>query len=78
MKLMVLYTKHAEDMLLERKIQRSLIELAIKQPDSSYIDDSGLAHLFKTIEEKVLRVVARRENNTYIIITMYYDRRMKK
>jgi len=74
----IIYTKHAEDMLIERMISKILIEQVIREPDSSQTDDKGLCHLFKTINDKVLRVVARRENNTYIIITMYYDRRMKK
>lgn len=60
MNLEILYSKHSEDMLIERMISKSLIEEVIKEPDSSHMDDRGLYHLFKTVNEKVLRVVARR------------------
>jgi len=71
------YTKHAEDMTEERAIPRSMVEKAIKEPDGQETDKNGLVHFFKKRNGKVLRVVTSRENNSYIVITTYYDRRLK-
>ena len=70
-----IFTKHAEEMIHERKISKVLVEETIISPDLSK-NENGTKVAFKKVGSKVLKVVYRHEN-TYIIVTAYFDRRMK-
>lgn len=72
------FTKHAEDMLKERKIDISLVESAVQNPDWKEDGEDELWHAFKRVGSKVLRVVIKGKEKPYTVITTYYDRRVKK
>ena len=74
----VKFTKHAEDMLIERGFSRSVILKAIEKPDWTENKDDDSWYAFQRIGNKVLRVVVRNEDDSYIVITMFYDRRVMK
>ena len=74
----VKFTKHAEDMLIERGFSRSTIIKAIEKPDWTGKKDDDSWYAFQRINNKVLRVVVRNEDDSYIVITMFYDRRVMK
>ena len=75
----VSFTKHAEDMLQERNFAREEIISIISNPDWLGNDESDVKiwHAFKRIGEKVLRVVIKGRKEPYIVITMFYDRRLR-
>lgn len=70
------FTKHAEDMLIERGFQRDFIENVVSQPEWTERGEVEMWYAFKRIEKKVLRVVVKGENPS-TVITMYFDRRIK-
>ena len=42
------------------------------------IGDNGIWYAFRKIGHKVVRVVVKGEQKPYTVITMYYDRRLRK
>lgn len=75
----VSFTKHAEDMLKERKITKEEIISVISNPDWRENDEQeiGIWHAFKRIGKKVLRVVIKGREELYTVITMFYDKRLR-
>lgn len=75
----VKFTKHAEDMLIERKFTKENIISVIENPDLKENDEheNEIWHVFKKIGEKVLRVVIKGRNEPYIVVTMFYDKRLR-
>ena len=64
----------------ERTITLPMIEKVILNPDSILKDrsDASVKHLIKKIGTKYLRVLLRTENEKRIIITVFFDRRIKR
>lgn len=75
----VSFTKHAEDMLIEREFTREQIISITEKPDWKQDDEDEVDvwHAFKRIGKKVLRVVVRGREEPYTVITMFYDKRMR-
>ncbi len=75
----VSFTRHAEDMLRERKFTKEEIISVIGSPDWQEDDEqeTEVWHAFKRIEKKVLRVVIRGREEPYTVITMFYDKRLR-
>jgi len=75
----VSFTKHAEDMLKERIFAKEEIISIISNPDWKGNDESDIEiwHAFKRIGDKVLRVVIKGRGETYSVVTMFYDRRLR-
>ncbi|MCD4798300.1 MAG: DUF4258 domain-containing protein [Methanosarcinales archaeon] len=73
------FTNHAKDMLNERKFTEEEIISALSERDWSENDqiETEIWHAFKKIDEKVLRVVVKGREEPYIIITMFYDKRLR-
>ncbi len=57
MKKDIIYTKHAEDMLVERGFSKELIEDVVLSPDERREGEEDLWHAIREIEGKYLRVV---------------------
>ena len=74
----VLFTEHALTMLKERKFTMEFIKDIVLNPDYKDSSDDKLWSAIKKIEHKVLRVVVKGEQKPYIVITMYYDRRLRQ
>ncbi|MDI6916542.1 MAG: DUF4258 domain-containing protein [Thermoplasmatales archaeon] len=76
--MIIKFTKHAEDMLKERNIDRNLVESAVQNPDWKEAPKNELWCAFKRVGVKVLRVVVKGEEKPYTVITAYYNKRLKK
>ncbi len=73
------FTNHAKDMLKERKFTEEGIISALIERDWSEDDEieTEIWYAFKKIGERVLRVVVKGREEPYIIVTMFYDRRLR-
>ena len=65
----IIYTKHAEDRLKARGIDKVEVERAIESPDELVENEVFIAHRF--LNGKMLRVIFRKTSNSYIVITAY-------
>jgi len=80
MKKNIYLTNHARVKMDERAISLEMVEEVINNPDITLKDkiDDSVSHLIKKFESKYLRVLLRKgENGKQIIITVFYDRRIK-
>jgi hypothetical protein len=75
----VSFTKHAEDMLIEREFTKEEIISVIRNPDWQVNDEveADVRHAFKKIGKKVLRIVIKGRKEPYTVITMFYDKRLR-
>ncbi len=75
----VSFTKHAEDMLIERTFTKEGIISVIRNPDWHVNDEveADAWHAFKKIGKKVLRIVIKGREEPYTVITMFYDKRLR-
>ncbi len=75
----VSFTKHAEDMLVERTFTKEGIISVIRNPDWQANDEveDDVWHAFKKIGKKVLRIVIKGREEPYTVITMFYDKRLR-
>jgi len=73
------FTKHAEDMLIERVFTKEGIISIIENPDwqMNDEDEADVWHVFKKIGKKVLRIVLKGREQPYTVITMFYDKRLR-
>jgi hypothetical protein len=72
------FTKHAEDMLEERQIDRSLVEAVIRRPDWTENAENEIWYAFKRVGPKVLRIIVKGAKEPFTVITLYYDRRLRR
>ena len=72
----VSFTKHAERMLVERKLRKEVIEDIVAQPEWTEMGEGDTWYAFKRMGKRILRVVVK-GNNFSTVITMYFDRRLK-
>ena len=73
----VKYTKHARAMLEEREIPEKLVQKSITSPDKTERGEKGILYAFKRTEDRTLRLVFREEPTEYVVVTVYFDRRLK-
>jgi len=73
----VRFTKHAEDMLRERELPRELVVDTVLNPDWTERETEEIWHAFKRVGERVLRVVVKGNQEPYLVITEFFDRRVK-
>jgi len=73
----VVFTKHAENMLRERGFDREFVVRAVLCPDWSSPGEGEIWYAFKRVGDKVLRVVVRGKQRPFVVITMYFDRRLR-
>jgi len=65
----------------ERNITVEEVEKAVKNYDMIESDrfDPSVVHYIKKMDDKFLRVIAKRKNEkTLLVISVFYDRRLKK
>ena len=77
----IILTQHAKDKFeaikkAKVKINMDLLKETLTSPDVVQVDkiDPELTHYIKKIENKYLRVVCKREERYYKVITFFYDR----
>ncbi len=68
----VQFTKHAEEKLSERNIDKSLIICTIKGPGERLPGKGNAKVVHRNIGNKLLRVVFREDEHNYIVITAYF------
>jgi|Deesub1362A_J573_1020465.scaffolds.fasta_scaffold01665_10 hypothetical protein len=73
----VRFTKHAEDVLRERGLPKDLVVETVLRPDWTERETEEVWHAFRRVGEKVLRVVVKGEKEPYLVITAFFDRRLK-
>ncbi len=72
---------HAKDMLIERQIPEEWVWRTIKSPDRKEIGADKNLHYFKAIEEnenRVLRVIVNPRIEPERIVTVFFDRRLRR
>jgi hypothetical protein len=76
------FTRHAEDMLAERNIERAWVELTVASPESVQADPKGpgVYRAYRRIPEhggRFLRVVYTLAGEHIRIVTAFFDRQHK-
>lgn len=74
------FTKHALDMMEERKISESWVWRTINEADNTFASDDGNLHFTKAIaenENRVLHVVLNTTISPKRIVTLFFDRRLR-
>ena len=77
------FTRHAEDVIVERNLDRSWIERAVRKPEWSRSDQNraGVELRFRTIPEfgdRVLRVACAENDDEIRILTVFFDRNARR
>lgn len=73
-------TAHAQTTLEERGIDLALVERTIEQPARIETPGDGTTHYLASIPERadrILRVVTRTGSSPPMVITMFFDRRLR-
>lgn len=73
-------SKHFAAMLIERGIKKEWAELALNSPDRIEEKDDNTRHLIKRIPEfgnRWLRVIVNTTTEPEILITAFFDRRVR-
>lgn len=76
-----IFSEHAHDMLIERKVNHDWVDLAINDPDIKEKHGDSTIHYIKCIKEynnRYLRVVVNHNVKPMRIVTLYFDRRLRK
>jgi len=78
----IVYTRHAEEMLVERGINRGWVELTVRNPEIIEPDPvrSRVLRAFRRIPERsgrFLRVVYVQEDEIPRIVTAFFDRKRR-
>lgn len=74
-------TRHARNMLEERGIPEDWLWRALENPDGRESGEDGNIHYTKAIHERagrVLRVVVNADMEPNRIVTVFFDRRLRK
>jgi hypothetical protein len=75
------YTEHALDMLEERKIKKTWVQLALEDPERKEQKEDGTIDYLRSIEEfdnHYLRVAVNPDAQPLKIITVFFDRRLRR
>ena len=72
------FSKHAKDMLQERELSKELVVDTVLNPDWTEWETEEVWHAFRRVGERVLRVVVKGEKEPYLVITAFFDRRLKR
>ncbi len=75
----IVFSRHAEDMIVERGIERAWIEQTVREPESVEADPTrpGVVRAFRRVAERggrFLRVVYAQTEDVTRIITVFFDR----
>ena len=75
------YTVHARDMLAERGIPDAWVVRTVESPLRTENHDDGTTHYLCNVPERggrVLRVVVNPEASPPTVVTVFFDRRLRK
>ncbi len=68
----IIYSNHAREKIDERIISKTIIENALKHPDTIINSKAGTRIAHKLIRDRLLRIIYRVEKKRYVVITVYY------
>ena len=79
----ITFTRHAKEMLIERRLDRAWIELTITQPDTVEPDPNrpNVLRAYRRIPQRGglwLRVVYERVGNKARVVTAFFDRARRR
>ena len=69
-----IYTSHAMQNIIERRIPKNIIEDCIKNPDSIISSKKSRKIAQKVIGNKLLRIIYKETEKVYIVITVYFTK----
>ena len=75
------FSEHASEMLRERNIQESWVKLTMENPEKKEMNDDGTVHYIRSIKQyggRYLRVVVDPDVNPQRIVTVFFDRRLRR
>jgi hypothetical protein len=77
------YSRHANEQIEDRRIERNWVEIAVITPDWTEADPDfpDRTRCYKAIaafEGRVMRVVHQREDDDIVVITAHFDRGAKR
>lgn len=75
------FSAHAKEMFTERSIPEEWVWRTVNSPDNVEQGDDGNMHYTKAIEEnegRVLHVVVNQKAQPHRIVTVFFDRRLRK
>lgn len=68
----IIYTKHAEEMLVFRRIQREFVEKCIKDPDDVSPAREDKKIYLKNFGNNYLKVIVSEEGENIIVVTLHW------
>lgn len=74
------FTKHAEHTLTRREIEKAWVALTVERPQLREEPGDGTVHYHRAIPERgdrTLRVIVNPETDPPMVITAFFDRRLK-
>ncbi len=77
----IVFTTHAHATMMERKIKEEWVWRTIGSPDRQEVGEDANTHFLKTIpefDERILRVVVNKNVEPNRIVTMFFDRRLRR
>lgn len=75
------FSEHPYDMLRERNIRETWVKLAREHPEREQMMEDGTVHYIRAIEEceeRYLRVVVNPDVKPWRIVTVFFDRRIRR
>lgn len=69
-----IYSDHANENMIERRISRDLVEEAVLFPEKLINTIKGRKIAQKIFRNKLLRVVYKETEKVYIIVTVYFTK----
>ncbi len=73
----IIYTMHALERLRQRRIDKNLVLECLSEPDKDE-ELENVHRCIKKINDKLIVVIYRKENNDFIIITTYITTKIHK
>lgn len=79
----IVFSRHADDMLLERQIERRWVEETVRNPDTMETDPHQpmVNRAFRRIperENRVLRVAYVETRDEIRVVTLFFDRKKRR
>ena len=75
----IVYTRHAQEMMIMRGISSSLVEECVQNPDKTMLGRNGKVLYLKDLGKNYLKVIVKQEDSTFLVITFHWleKRRVK-
>ncbi len=73
----IIYSFHAIERMRQRGVSKKLVSLCLQDPDKSE-EFEDVCRCVKKIDDKVVIVIYKRENNKLIILTAYLSSKLHK